>query len=242
MSSRKRERPYVVLHNAISVDGRIDWFTPDLGQYYKLASTWSEDATLTGSETVWQAERDLPEPPTFLEPRQAVPGDERPLLVVVDSKGRVRNWHALLGSGYWRAGISLCSRSTSAEHLRYLKERHVEAIVAGETAVDLVEALQILREDWAVRVVRVDSGGTLNGLLLRDGAVDEISVLVYPSLVGGSTPRSFFRAPDLSSADDVITLSLLHVERLDNEVVWLRYSVEGARAASRENFPPTGVS
>ena len=36
--------------------------------------------------------------------------------------------------------------------------------------------------------MRVDSGGALNGALLRAGLVDEISLLVHPVLVGDA-PR-----------------------------------------------------
>ena len=44
--------PRVILHSTVSVDGRIDWFTPDIGQFYELAATWREDATLAGSQTI----------------------------------------------------------------------------------------------------------------------------------------------------------------------------------------------
>jgi hypothetical protein len=35
-----------------------------------------------------------------------------------------------------------------------------------------------------VQAVRVDAGGTLNGLLLRAGLVDEVSLIVAPYLAG----------------------------------------------------------
>jgi 2,5-diamino-6-(ribosylamino)-4(3H)-pyrimidinone 5'-phosphate reductase len=73
--------------------------------------------------------------------------------------------------------------------------------------------------------VRVDSGGTLNGVLLRAGLVDEVSLLVNASLVGGTTPRSIFQAPDLISSQGVIPLKLTHVEQMEGDVVWLRYDV-----------------
>ena len=31
---------HVVVHNAVSVDGRIDGFAPDVGRYYELAGSW----------------------------------------------------------------------------------------------------------------------------------------------------------------------------------------------------------
>jgi hypothetical protein len=44
--------------------------------------------------------------------------------------------------------------------------------------------------------------------------------------VGGESPRSLFRAPDLTSAEGVLSTCLLDVQRLDGDVVWLRYAVE----------------
>jgi 2,5-diamino-6-(ribosylamino)-4(3H)-pyrimidinone 5'-phosphate reductase len=86
-------------------------------------------------------------------------------------------------------------------------------------------ALEELNARYGVRTVRVDSGGTLNGVLLRAGLVDEVSVLIGPCLVGGTTPRSIFRAPDLTSSEGVVELKLTHVEKLKGDVVWLRYEV-----------------
>ncbi len=121
--------------------------------------------------------------------------------------------------------LSLCSHSTPQEYLDYLQKRYIDYIVTGDDHVDLRAALEELNTCYGVKVVRVDSGGTLNGVLLRAGLVDEVSVLIYPSLVGGITPRSFFRAPDLTSSQGVIQLKLSHVEGLKGDVVWLRYAV-----------------
>jgi 2,5-diamino-6-(ribosylamino)-4(3H)-pyrimidinone 5'-phosphate reductase len=63
------------------------------------------------------------------------------------------------------------------------------------------------------------------GVLLRAGLVDEVSVLVDPCLVGGTTPRSIFIAPDLTSAEGVIPLRLIHAENVKGDTVWLRYEV-----------------
>ena len=217
--------PRVILHNAVSVDGRIDWFTPDVDQFYELASRWEEDATLAGSNTIFNPEEELPEEGEVFEPPKRDSDDSRPLLVVPDSRGRVRNWHQLRKWPYWRDMVALCSHSTPRSYLDYLQKRHIGYIVAGDDHVDLRVALEELNARYGVRTVRVDSGGTLNGVLLRAGLVDGVSVLIYPSLVGGTTPRSIFRAPDLISSEGVIQLRLTHVEKLKGGVVWLRYEV-----------------
>jgi 2,5-diamino-6-(ribosylamino)-4(3H)-pyrimidinone 5'-phosphate reductase len=48
-------RPNVILHNALSLDGRITGFPVDLGLYYQVASSWKEDVTLAGCDTLLAA-------------------------------------------------------------------------------------------------------------------------------------------------------------------------------------------
>jgi 2,5-diamino-6-(ribosylamino)-4(3H)-pyrimidinone 5'-phosphate reductase len=221
--------PKVVLHNGVTVDGRMDWSTSegDIGLYYELAAYWKADAMLSGSDTLLAAYSadQMPEHeannvgPPELHPLHV------PLLVVVDSRGRLRNWQRIRQEPYWRNAISLCSRATPQSHLAYLQRRHVGYIVTGDDHVDLRSALEELTVRYGVKTVRVDSGGILNGVLLRAGLVDEVSVLICPALVGGTSPRSIFTAPDLTLPDDVIPLKLIHLEQLRGDVVWLRYEV-----------------
>ncbi|MEE8374009.1 MAG: RibD family protein [Dehalococcoidia bacterium] len=220
--------PRVVLHNEVSLDGRFDWVTPDLGQFYELASRWKEDATLAGSETLLSAypeEQLSADDMEGAQPPEKNPDDTRPLLVVPDSRGRLRSWHLLRKEPYWRDVVALCSRSTPEAYLDYLSERHVEYVVAGDDHVDLRAALEELNARYGVLTVRVDGGGSLNGALLRAGLVDEVSLLIDPCLVGGTTPRSVFQAADLNSSDSVIQLRLVHFEKVKGDVVWLRYEV-----------------
>jgi 2,5-diamino-6-(ribosylamino)-4(3H)-pyrimidinone 5'-phosphate reductase len=48
---------------------------------------------------------------------------------------------------------------------------------------------------------------------------------VDPSLVGGTSPRSIFNAPDLQSPEGVIELKLIHFEKRNKDTVWLKYEV-----------------
>lgn len=220
--------PRVILHSVTSVDGRMDWLTGDIGLYYELAARWEVDAMLSGSNTMLAAyhqEEVSEEDGETFEPPERAADDPRPLLVVVDSRGRFRHWQQLRQEPYWRDVIALCSHSTPKTYLDYLGERYIDCILAGDDRVDLRGALEELNARYQVQVVRVDSGGILNGALLRAGLVDEVSVLVDPCLVGGTTPRSIFVAPDLASPEGVIPLRLIKVENVKGDTVWLRYEV-----------------
>jgi len=164
--------PLVVLHNSVSVDGRNDGFPPDMGLHYELASRWKVDAHLVGSNTILAAQEGLSgDTEEAVESSTEQADDRRPLLVVPDSQGRVRTWHALLGTPYWRGAVALCSHSTPEAYLDYLKNMQVERIVAGEAKVDLRAALEELSARYGVECVLLDSGGTLNGVLLRAGVM-----------------------------------------------------------------------
>lgn len=210
--------PYVVIHNAVSVDGRMDRLDVDMELYYSLISTWKEDLTLCGSETALRAGFESWENDGRTDP-------SRPLLAIVDSRGRFRSWRRAVPSMYWREGVALCSEATPRSYLEYLRREGVEALVAGGDKVDLRAALERLAEERSVKVVRVDSGGTLNGALLRAGLVSEVSVMVQPQLIGGSSPSSMYLAPDLGPGDVPVRTELMASKELGGGSVWLRYRV-----------------
>lgn len=210
--------PYVVIHNAVSVDGRMDRLEVDMELYYSLVSTWNEDLTLCGSETMLKAGLESWEHDGSTDP-------SRPLLAVVDSRGRFKSWRRAVPSMYWRAGVSLCSEATPRSHLEFLKEEGIDAVVAGMDRVDLRAALERLSEEHGVKVIRADCGGTLNGALLRAGLVDEVSVMVQPQLIGGTSPSSILQAPDLGPGDLPTKAELISSRKLKGGAVWLRYRV-----------------
>jgi 2,5-diamino-6-(ribosylamino)-4(3H)-pyrimidinone 5'-phosphate reductase len=214
-------RPRVIIHNAVSLDGRMDHIEVDLELYYSLISTWEEDATMCGSETMLAAMDAFIEAAREDHPRR----DDLPLMVVVDGRGRIKDVWAMRRQQYWRDAVVLCCRSTPKEHIELLEREGVGHIIAGEERVDLLAALEELYSRYGVRAVRVDSGGKLSGALLRQKLVDEVSVLILPVLVGGTSPRSIFTAEDLEGREKVIDLELISCERPRDDIIWLRYSV-----------------
>ena len=220
--------PHVILHIGMSLDGRLDWVSIDQGLYYEIAARLAPDAILSGSNTILAA--DIPEeiPEEYREmaaEMESQPDETRQLLAVVDSQGRIRNWPAIRQQPWWRQAIALCSAVTPKRYLEDLRDVGVETIVAGDERVDLRTALEEMNARYGVETIRVDSGGILNGVLLREGLVQQISTLIHPQLVGGSSPRSMFVAPDLQSKEGVIPLRLKDFQRLSEDVIWLNFDV-----------------
>jgi 2,5-diamino-6-(ribosylamino)-4(3H)-pyrimidinone 5'-phosphate reductase len=218
--------PYVILHNAISLDGKVTGFDADIGAYYELASTWKEDATLVGADTMLSAPDEIPpEDDSAFQPWPQMENDTRPLLVIPDSHGRVRSWHYLKTLPYWRGGIALCSKTTPPEHLAYLDARRITRITAGDTHVDMRAALEELYKSHGVKTLRMDSGGTLNGIMLLAGLVSEISLLIHPQLVGSADVKSFL----ITHQPCGVRLELAGVEKRGEALVWLRYKVPDSK-------------
>lgn len=183
----------MIAHHAVSLDGATTGFSPDTSAFYGLISTWREDVTLVGADTILAQEHAL-----AAGPGGPGPNPDGPLLAVVDSRGRVSAWEALRSAGHWRDAI------------------RIEADRPGER-VDLRRTLEWFADQGAV-TVRVDSGGGLSGALLAQGLVDEVSLLVHPVVVGsGSAPRWY------GASDATARFTLDHVEAVGDGLVWLRY-------------------
>ena len=221
-------KPYVIVFNSVSLDGRIDFFSGrvDMGAYYTLAASWNADAMLCGSNTMLSASppEKMPDPAVFEKPETYHPLAV-PLLVAVDSKGRIRNWNYIRSGPFFHDVVVLCSKTTPEDYLDYLERLEIDYIITGKDHIDPRESLETLYERFGVKRIRVDSGGILVGALLRAGLVDEFSVLLDPCLVGGTSPASIFTTRDLSSAAGIIQLRLIHIEQLKDSIVWLKYEI-----------------
>ena len=227
------DRPRVIIHNLMSLDGRLDGFPADLGLYYELASRLPHQAILTGSTTMLAAaasqgiDMGMEDPP----PAAGLPaagaaavGQARPILVIIDGRGRLTRYAWLRGQPFWSDVVVLCCSATPAGQLDRLRRHRIQHLVLGQARVDLGAALRMLTERYRVSAVRVDAGGGLNGALLRAGLADEMSVVIAPYLAASATVGPLHLIGGLADIG-VLALELTALERLRQGHVWLRYTV-----------------
>ena len=143
--------------------------------------------------------------------------------VVADSRGRVE-W-TFTGDDTTVLHVLVC-RATPAGYLQRLRELDIGYFVVGNAQVDLREALVRIREVFRADRVVLDSGGTMNAALLRQGLVDTLDVVTLPGLVGGSGTPSIMDGPQLAWDDLPIRLRLLD-SRVDQGAIRTRYRVLG---------------
>lgn len=211
--------PRVVLFDAVSLDGRIEGFSADIGRFYDIARKVPEDVTLAGADTMLAGGEAIPLDDTSA-PRPPSPSRSGPLIAIVDSRGRFRSWDWLREQPYWRDAVALVSEATPPDYLEHLDARGVQWFRAGADRVDLAAALEWLAEEHAATLVRVESGGALNSALLSAGLADELWLLVHP-VIAGAENRSFVRGDAVRGA----LLDLAECESLEGGLVFMRYVV-----------------
>jgi 2,5-diamino-6-(ribosylamino)-4(3H)-pyrimidinone 5'-phosphate reductase len=148
---------------------------------------------------------------------------------VVDGRGRIR-WTHKGDAG--RRLLVIVSHATRAPYLAYLRSEDVPYLVAGDGPVDLGGALRAMKDQLGATCAVSEAGGGLNGALLRSGLVDELHVMLLPSLVGGlGTPTTFDGVP-LHPGQLPTRLRLLDARVTTDGIVSLHYEIDRQPASS----------
>lgn len=94
--------------------------------------------------------------------------------------------------------------------------------------IDFKKLFSLLYSDHGIKRMTIQSGGTMNALLLRAGLIDRISLVIAPLMVGGSTTSSLMDGEALHEVKDLkklVVLQLQKVEKLKKSFLHLTYKV-----------------
>lgn len=123
---------------------------------------------------------------------------------------------------------ALVIATTNNEHPSLSIENDKLTILTYEGSIDLQDMFNKVEEMGADRIT-LQSGGEMNAVLLRNGLIDELSVVVAPMLVGGRTTPTLIDGESLLTQEDlaqVKALELIEAKTLDNSFLHLRYVVK----------------
>jgi 2,5-diamino-6-(ribosylamino)-4(3H)-pyrimidinone 5'-phosphate reductase len=159
--------------------------------------------------------------PDLRDRREAAGDPPTPARVVADSRARTPPDAPVLDDA--ARSYLLVSEAAPPERVQRLDAPTTEVVRAGDRRVALDPTLETLAADGVDRLM-VEGGGELVFSLFEAGLVDELSVFVGGTVIGGR------EAPTLADGDgfvdEFVELSLRDVERLDGGVL-LRWAVEG---------------
>jgi 2,5-diamino-6-(ribosylamino)-4(3H)-pyrimidinone 5'-phosphate reductase len=223
------DRPVTTLFMLVSVDGKISTGYTDnmdvdkdlpmvegvregLHQYYEIEQTtdlWSFNIGRV------QAKMGVNEKP--------MPGKTPVSFVILDN-------HHLTEHGI-RYFCALSKQfvliTSNKDHPAFLVHEDNLSIICQEKP-SLRDALEELRNGYGCERLTVQSGGTVNGLFLRDKLFDYVDIVVAPVLIGGRDTSTLIDGESLKTSEELSglgALKLIECKVLEDSYIRLRYEV-----------------
>ena len=107
-----------------------------------------------------------------------------------------------------------------------IQEDNLHIIYQNE--LSLKDVLTKLKSEYSCEKITIQTGGTLNGLFLREKLIDYIDIVVAPVLIGGKDTSSLIDGKSLLSESELSQLGVLKLQEcivLENSYLRLRYQV-----------------
>ena len=107
-----------------------------------------------------------------------------------------------------------------------MKEENLHTIYQKE--LSLKDVLTQLKLKFGCERITIQTGGTLNGLLLREKLIDYIDIVVAPILIGGKDTSTLIDGESLLSENELSKLGVLKLQEcevLKHSYLRLRYEV-----------------
>jgi riboflavin biosynthesis pyrimidine reductase len=232
-------KPYVICHMNASGDGRIlhsRWRPAEnrmAGLFERLHERLGGGSWLigrvTGSEYAKakaypdRTDQTLPREPWFVRRDATAPNSAWG--IALDARGKIAWGRSDIGGD---PIVAVLTERVSDAHLAGLRRDGVSYIFAGEEALDLGLALEILNRELGIERLLLEGGGGSNGAFLRAGLIDEISLAICPAIDGSKGAPSIFDSSDKDAgvAAPITSMTLASCEVLEGGAVWLRYRLQ----------------
>lgn len=117
--------------------------------------------------------------------------------------------------------------TTNRNHpAKTMKEDNLHVIF--QEKLSLTEMLTTLKSVFQCDRITIQSGGTLNGLFLREKLIDYVDIVVAPILIGGKETATLIDGQSILSENEFDKLAALKLQEckvLNNSYLRLRYEV-----------------
>lgn len=220
-----------------SIDGRIKTERWSLSasaekQYEAVHALHKADAWMCGRETFqtdfleqarvarYSAAVTVPKGDFVGPPLKGKGRAKRAYAIAVDASGKLK-WESSDMRGDQLVVIT--TGTAPGGYLADLRRKGISYLLCGMRAVDFRSALRKLAKRFGIKKVMLEGGGRINGAMLAEGLVDEVSLLVCPEADGAQELPTVFDAPSVKSRKRATPLKLVSVTTRPGQVVWLRY-------------------
>ena len=222
-------RPITTLFMLMSVDGKISTGATDsldvdkdfpkiegvsegLHQYYEIEQTtdlWSFNSGRVQAK-IGVNKKDMPNktPVSF---------------VIVDNEHLMEHGIRYVCALSKQFGLVTSNKNHPAFEI---EEDNLHVIYQNE--LSLKDILIKLKLEYSCEKITIQTGGTLNGLFLREKLIDYIDIVIAPVLIGGKDTSTLIDGKSLLSESELSQLGVLKLQEcivLENSYLRLRYKV-----------------
>lgn len=230
-------KPKVTLHIFTSLDGRItgSYVGTPLATRLFDATGFSDDAPESLHFDGWIYGKNTSTEGFSVPLAKQLPDAEVPDGDYVTAKGAKRYYVAIdpRGELAWQsqtasyAGaeatvLEVLTDAASAGFKNYLRGQGIPYIIAGQKEVDFSLMLDKLADEFDRQNLMLGGGGTLNWSFLDQGLVDEVSLVVTPSVDGSTTSARLFNSA-YAGDSHAINFKPIKLQTYDDGTLWLRY-------------------
>lgn len=225
-------RPYIICRMTTSLDGKVTGsflHRPEHVRvsevYYEINRNYKADAFACGRVTLEESFTGGWYPglsefePAYSPMDYLVDDVEDFFAVAFDPHGKLgwkssRIIDADEDHGYDKVQIiKVLTHQVSGQYLTYLRSMGIPYIFAGDTEIDIEEALFKLKTYFGIDKLLLEGGSILNGAFQRAGVIDEQSLVVDP-VVAGTGDKPLFM-------DSALENHMLEDVRFQNGALWL---------------------
>lgn len=229
-------KPKLICHIMSSVDGRLlpgRWTLPFDGtdpgklfqEYAAIGKELKTDAWMFGKTTTREVfpYKFMPKIDAHPEPGKVHIGNHSSsrLFITVDPDADIfYTSDRLRGDNI----VTILGTNATNDYLEMLQEKGISYIVLAD-ATNLREAMEILYDKFNRKSISLQGGGIINGAMLAEGLIEELSLVIYPGIDGLTTSPSIFEYLGASDERPAAgqSLELLPSKTCDNGIMWLRY-------------------
>ena len=229
-----KKRPITTLFMLESLDGKIssgntdeldadkDWCEIEgvkegLHQYYEIEATTDYFSLNTGRVMAKIGVNDRKEYHSKIEVK----------FVIIDNKPHL-NENGIDYICNWVESLILVT--TNKNHIAYsLTDKYDNLDILYYEELDLTKLLEDLSSKYNAERVTIQSGGSLNGLFLRNNLIDYVNIVIAPLLVGGKDVPTLIDGEAISNSEELNklkALELIECNQLDNSYIQLKYKVK----------------
>jgi len=146
--------------------------------------------------------------------------------IIIDNKPHLNN----IGIEYYinrSKTFFLVTSNKNHPAFEYGNEENLK-IMYYENEINFVDCFYQLKYKYNVDKMTIQTGGTLNSILLREKLIDKLSIVIAPALIGGKETTTLIDGESLKTFEDIKkikALKLIENKTLNDSYINLKYEV-----------------